>query len=135
MIDKRNYRVLFLRHFMRRKLAKKKHMRARVVSRQRAPVQVSGDALVAIPEGKVWLASRKSARTRRASRNDVAHFMKTFGIASPDSGGRSDRRQCWRGGDAIDEGEPRVRGIGDAEVSTRRHRHLHSPGWGADADH
>jgi len=32
----------------------------------------------------VWLASRKSARTRRAYRTDVAHFMRTFGISTPE---------------------------------------------------
>src|SRR5262245_12920457 len=36
-----------------------------------------------------------------------------------------------RGGDVIDEVEPRIRG--GAEVPTRRH--IHSPGGGADADH
>ncbi len=59
-----------------------KNPRAIVVSRQTPPVRVSVDALAAIPEEEVWLASRKSARTRRAYRNDVAHFMKTFGIRS-----------------------------------------------------
>jgi hypothetical protein len=62
----------------REKLAKEKDTRALVVSRQGAPVRVSVDALALIPEEEVWLASRKSARTRRAYRNDVAHFMKTI---------------------------------------------------------
>src|SRR5712692_1482845 len=65
------------------KLAKEKNTTALVVSRKVAPVRVSVDALALIPEEEVWLASRKSARTRRAYRNDVAHFMKTFGIRSP----------------------------------------------------
>lgn len=43
---------------MRRKLAKKENMLALVVSRQRVPVQVSVDALVAIPEEEVWLESQ-----------------------------------------------------------------------------
>jgi integrase/recombinase XerD len=42
------------------------------------------DALAAIPEEEVWLASQKSARTRRAYKLDVAHFMKTLGITTPD---------------------------------------------------
>ncbi len=42
------------------------------------------DALAAIPEEEVWLASQKSARTRRAYKLDVAHFIKTLGITTPD---------------------------------------------------
>src|SRR5262245_59005274 len=73
----------------RGKQAKEKNTRAVVVSRQTSPVRVSVDALAAIPEEEVWLASRKSARTRRAYRNDVAHFMRTFGIRSPEECKRS----------------------------------------------
>ena len=40
------------------------------------------DALAAIPEEEVWLASQKSARTRRAYRQDVAHFLRALGISS-----------------------------------------------------
>jgi integrase/recombinase XerD len=40
--------------------------------------------LAAVPEEEVWLASQKSARTRRAYKLDVAHFMKTLGITTPD---------------------------------------------------
>ncbi len=76
----------------RGKRAKEKNTRAVVVSRQQAPTRVSVDALAAIPEEEVWLASRKSARTRRAYRNDVAHFMKTFGIASPEELRKIDHR-------------------------------------------
>jgi len=39
-------------------------------------------ALAAVPEEEIWLAKQKSARTRRAYRQDVAHFIKTIGIAS-----------------------------------------------------
>ena len=39
--------------------------------------------LASIPEEEVWLASQKSARTRRAYRQDVAHFMRTLGIITP----------------------------------------------------
>ena len=39
--------------------------------------------LAAIPEEEVWLASQKSARTRRAYKLDVAHFMRTLGITTP----------------------------------------------------
>lgn len=40
--------------------------------------------LAAIPEEEVWLASQKSARTRRAYKLDVAHFMRTLGITMPE---------------------------------------------------
>ena len=48
--------------------------------------------LAAIPEEEVWLASQKSARTRRAYKQDVAHFMKTLGITSPDQLRQVDHR-------------------------------------------
>ena len=50
------------------------------------------DALAAIPEEEIWLASQKSARTRRAYRQDVAHFMRTLGIATPDQLRQLDHR-------------------------------------------
>ena len=34
-------------------------------------------------EEEIWLASQKSARTRRAYKLDVGHFMRTLGILSP----------------------------------------------------
>ena len=74
------------------KRATEKNTRAVVVSRQRVPGRVSVAALALIPEEEVWLASRKSARTRRAYRNDVAHFMKTFGIRSPEELRKIDHR-------------------------------------------
>ena len=45
--------------------------------------------LAAIPEEEIWLASQKSARTRRAYKLDVAHFMRTLGISTPTSCARS----------------------------------------------
>jgi integrase/recombinase XerD len=59
-------------------------MKAVVPSSRGALQRLSVDQLASIPEEQVWLASRKSARTRRAYHNDVAHFMRTFGIESPD---------------------------------------------------
>jgi len=50
------------------------------------------DALAAIPEEEIWLASQKSARTRRAYRQDVAHFMRTLGIIAPDQLRQVDHR-------------------------------------------
>jgi integrase/recombinase XerD len=40
-------------------------------------------ALAAIPEEEIWLQKQKSARTRRAYRRDVAHFLRTLAIATP----------------------------------------------------
>jgi integrase/recombinase XerD len=50
----------------------------------RAGQLASLNALAAIPEEEIWLASQKSARTRRAYKLDVAHFMKTLGITTPE---------------------------------------------------
>jgi len=47
-----------------------------------APTLSKMQALAAVPEEDVWLAKQKSARTRRAYRQDVAHFMRTLGIAT-----------------------------------------------------
>ena len=74
------------------KRATDKNTTTLVVSSQTAPVRVSVDALALIPEEEVWLASRKSPRTRRAYRNDVAHFMRTFGIQSPEELRKIDHR-------------------------------------------
>src|SRR5712691_12023410 len=67
-------------------------MKALVPSSRGTVERISVDALAAIPEEEVWLASRKSARTRRAYRNDVAHFMRTFGIRSPEELRKIDHR-------------------------------------------
>jgi len=39
--------------------------------------------LAEIPEEEIWLSKHKSARTRRAYRLDVQHFMRTLGITIP----------------------------------------------------
>jgi hypothetical protein len=49
-------------------------------------------ALAAIPEEQIWLASQKSASTRRAYKQDVAHFMRRFGIRTPDELRQVDHR-------------------------------------------
>jgi hypothetical protein len=52
--------------------------------------QVAGiDALAAVPEEEIWLASQKSARTRRAYKQDVAHFMGTLASRRRSSCARS----------------------------------------------
>jgi hypothetical protein len=75
-----------------RKKGKNKDTKAVVPSRATGVVRVSVDALAAIPEEQVWLASRKSARTRRAYRHDVAHFMQTFSVHSPEELRKIDHR-------------------------------------------
>jgi integrase/recombinase XerD len=40
-------------------------------------------ALAIIPEEEIWLQKQKSARTRRAYRRDVAHFLRTLAITTP----------------------------------------------------
>src|SRR5262247_3013151 len=66
--------------------------KAIVPSSRGALQRISLDQLASIPEEQVWLASRKSARTRRAYRNDVAHFMRTLNIQSIDEFRRIDHR-------------------------------------------
>jgi integrase/recombinase XerD len=67
-------------------------IKAVVPSRKTALARVSVEALAAIPEESVWLESRKSARTRRAYRTDVAHFMRTFDIRTPEELRKIDHR-------------------------------------------
>ena len=67
-------------------------IKAVVPSRRGAIQRLSVDQLASIPEEQVWLASRKSARTRRAYQNDVAHFMRTFNIQTPEELRKIDHR-------------------------------------------
>jgi len=48
--------------------------------------------LAAIPEEEIWLAKQKSARTRRAYRLDVQHFMATLGILTTEELRQADHR-------------------------------------------
>ncbi len=41
------------------------------------------DQLAEIPEEEIWVSKQKSARTRRAYRLDVQHFMRTLAITTP----------------------------------------------------
>ena len=52
-----------------------------VPARSATPALTALDALAEIPEEDIWLASQKSARTRRAYRLDVAHFIRRLGVA------------------------------------------------------
>src|SRR5438309_12079837 len=67
-------------------------MKAMVPSSRGSIQRISVDQLADIPEEEIWLASRKSARTRRAYRNDVAHFMRTLNLRTPDELRRVDHR-------------------------------------------
>jgi hypothetical protein len=51
------------------------------------------EQLADIPEETIWLQKQKSARTRRAYRLDVQHFMRTLGITTPAELGRPTTRQ------------------------------------------
>ncbi|MGI4748346.1 MAG: tyrosine-type recombinase/integrase [Janthinobacterium lividum] len=73
------------------------------------------DALAAISEEEVWLASQKSARTRRAYKLDVAHLMKTLGVTTPDQLRQVDHR-------AVIAWEPIMREEQGAAHSTVRRR-------------
>src|SRR6266436_4483262 len=77
---------------MTRKKRTNQTMKVVVPSSRGAVQQISVDALAAIPEEEIWLASRKSARTRRAYRQDVAHFMRTLNIRSPEELRKIDHR-------------------------------------------
>src|SRR5689334_23085806 len=77
---------------MAKKQSINKTTKAVVPSSRGAVTRISVDQLAAIPEEEIWLASRKSARTRRAYRNDVAHFMRTLNIRSLDELRRVDHR-------------------------------------------
>jgi integrase/recombinase XerD len=84
-----------------------------------APAHVSPVSMVAqlaeIPEEDIWLAKQKSARTRRAYRLDVQHFMRTLGIASLDELHQVDHR-------AVIAWERYMREVEHAAASTIRRR-------------
>ena len=72
-------------------------------------------ALADIPEEEIWLAKQKSARTRRAYKLDVQHFMRTLHITSYDELRKVDHR-------AVIAWERIMREIDEAEPSTIRRR-------------
>jgi site-specific recombinase XerD len=49
-------------------------------------------ALAESPEEEIWLSKQKSARTRRAYRLDVQHFMRTLSIATPEELRQADHK-------------------------------------------
>src|SRR6266566_3906531 len=50
------------------------------------------DRLAQIPEEEIWLQKQKSARTRRAYRLDVQHFMRALAITSPEELRQADHK-------------------------------------------
>ncbi|MBV9826970.1 MAG: site-specific integrase [Alphaproteobacteria bacterium] len=86
------------------------------------PVPIAAGAVIAtvaqlatIPEEDIWLAKQKSARTRRAYRLDVQHFMRTLGIAALDELRQADHR-------AVIAWERFMREVEHAAASTIRRR-------------
>jgi site-specific recombinase XerD len=72
-------------------------------------------ALADIPEEEIWLAKQKSARTRRAYKLDVQHFMRTLHIRSYAELRKVDHR-------AVIAWERMMREIDEAEPWTIRRR-------------
>src|SRR5271154_63957 len=73
------------------------------------------DQLAGIPEEEIWLSKQKSARTRRAYRLDVQHFMRTLGITSPEELRQADHK-------AVIAWERFMREVEHAASSTIRRR-------------
>ena len=72
-------------------------------------------ALADIPEEEIWLAKQKSARTRRAYKQDVRHFMRTLTIRSYEELRKVDHR-------AVIAWERIMREMEEAAPSTVRRR-------------
>src|ERR1700674_1499818 len=73
------------------------------------------DQLAAIPEEEIWLQKQKSARTRRAYRQDVQHFMRTLAITAPEDLRQADHK-------AVIAWERYMREVERAASSTIRRR-------------
>lgn len=73
------------------------------------------EQLAEIPEEQIWLQKQKSARTRRAYRLDVQHFMRTLGITMPAELRQADHK-------AVIAWERFMREIEHAAASTIRRR-------------
>ncbi len=101
----------------------KKRTKALVPSRNLTR-QMTVEALAAIPEEEVWLASRKSSRTRRAYQQDVHHFMQMFGITTPDDLRKIDHRavMAWERHMREEEGRDQPSGTWSTTHLTARLR-------------
>jgi integrase/recombinase XerD len=73
------------------------------------------DQLADIPEEEIWLQKQKSARTRRAYRLDVQHFMRTLAITAPEELRQADHK-------AVIAWERYMREVEHAASSTIRRR-------------
>jgi site-specific recombinase XerD len=71
--------------------------------------------LTELPEEEIWLSKQKSARTRRAYRLDVQHFMRTLAIATPEELRQADHK-------AVIAWERYMREVESAASSTIRRR-------------
>jgi integrase/recombinase XerD len=58
----------------------------------KAKLPTAMEKLAEIPEEEIWVAMQKSARTRRAYRLDVQHFMRTLAITTSDELRQVDHR-------------------------------------------
>ena len=79
------------------------------------PATSTIDVLELIPEEQVWLDGLKTANTRRAYQNDVAHFARVLGIASSEKLYAADHR-------AVTYWENNLREVERLEPSTIRRR-------------
>src|SRR5271167_3951496 len=90
------------------------------------------EQLADIPEEEIWLAKQKSARTRRAYKLDVQHFMRTLSIKSYDELRQVDHRAviAWERIMREDDGaEPssirrRLAALSSLFKHLKRHRHV-----------
>jgi integrase/recombinase XerD len=71
--------------------------------------------LADIPEEEIWLSKQKSARTRRAYRLDVQHFVRTLAITTPEELRQADHK-------AVIAWERYMREVEHAASSTIRRR-------------
>jgi integrase/recombinase XerD len=86
------------------------------VTADAAPRHVSTVAALAdIPEEEIWLSKQKSARTRRAYRLDVQHFLRTLSITTPEELRHADHK-------AVIAWERFMREVEQAASSTIRRR-------------
>jgi integrase/recombinase XerD len=72
--------------------------------------------LAELPQEQIWLAKQKSARTRRAYRLDVQHFMRTLGITAQSELRQVDHRAV------IDLGTAHAGGRARGAIATIRRR-------------
>jgi site-specific recombinase XerD len=73
------------------------------------------EQLADMPEEEIWLQKQKSARTRRAYRQDVQHFMRTLAITTPEELRQADHK-------AVIAWERYMREVEHAASSTIRQR-------------